>query len=67
MARPGTRFFIGPLTPAQQRRRQRSRERYRELAEICDARYISMCEAFRVMRRNRVMRPLLDARYVWNG
>ncbi len=45
---PGTRHFIGPLTPAQQRRRERSRERFRIASEIADARNISMREALMV-------------------
>lgn len=50
---PGTRFFIGPLTPAQQRRRERNRERFREAAEIADARNITMREAFYVLANRR--------------
>lgn len=47
------RHFIGPLTPAQQRRRQRSREEFRQAAEIADARYMSMGDAFKILRRAR--------------
>lgn len=53
MSRPGTRFFIGPLNPAQQRRRKRSREEYRDAAEIADARYMSLADAFKILRRAR--------------
>lgn len=53
MRKPGTRFFIGPLTPAQQRRRKRAREDYRDAAEIADARYVSMADAFKILRRAR--------------
>ena len=51
MTRPGTRFFIGPLTPAQQRRRQRAREKFRKVSEIADARNITMREAFEVIQQ----------------
>lgn len=44
---PGTRHFIGPFTPAQQRRREKARERFRIASEISDARNISMREALR--------------------
>lgn len=48
-----TRCFIGPLTPAQHARRLRARERYREIAEIMDARYCTFREALRVVKRER--------------
>lgn len=61
MSRPGTRFFIGPLTPAQQRRRERSRENFRRAAEIADARYIPMADAFRIAREgDRYVRRFID-------
>lgn len=53
MSRPGTRFFIGPLTEAQQRRRKRARENFREAREIADARYCRMADAFKILRRYR--------------
>jgi hypothetical protein len=46
MTGPGTRHFVGPLTEAHQRRRERSREQFRKAAEIADARYIPMRDAF---------------------
>lgn len=49
MSKPGTRFFIGPLTEAQQRRRQRSRENFRKADEIASARNIPMNEALKVV------------------
>lgn len=48
--KPGTRFFIGPLTPAQQRRRLRSRETFRRVSDIADTRCVPMREAFRMVR-----------------
>ena len=51
MSRPGSRFFIGPLTPAQQRRRERSREFWRDISEIMDVRGLSFADAFRVWKR----------------
>lgn len=53
MSTPGSRHFIGPLTPAQIRRRQRNRETYRNAAEIADARNISMREAFAAAKCQR--------------
>lgn len=47
---PGTRHFIGPLTPAQQERREQAKDRFRRAQEIADARYIPMVDAFRVVR-----------------
>ena len=47
MSKPGTRRFIGPLKPAQQRRRLRSQSRFQRLADIADARCLSMREAFK--------------------
>jgi hypothetical protein len=54
-----TRFFIGPLTEAQLRRRQRARDKFNAAAEIADARYISMRDAFRALHaeRHSWMRP----------
>lgn len=46
MANPGTRFFIGPLTPAQQRRRQRNRESFRRVVNLADTWKLSVREAF---------------------
>lgn len=60
MATPGTRSFIGPLTPAQQRRRQRSRENYRWAAEVADARNLTMVEAFAVITPKRHARWYRD-------
>ena len=42
------RFFIGPLTEAQQERRRKARYKYREVEEIQDARHISFTDALRV-------------------
>lgn len=42
------RFFIGPLTEAQQRRRQRSRENFQKADEIAYARNIPMNEALKI-------------------
>jgi hypothetical protein len=50
MASPGTRFFIGPLTPAQQRRRLRNRERFRRAAEVADTRNTSIMSGFLISR-----------------
>ena len=50
---PTNRFFIGPLTPAQQRRRKRNRDEFRQAQEIADARYVSMADAFKILRRYR--------------
>lgn len=44
--KPGNRHFIGPLTEAQRRRRERSRKQFRVAAEIADARCITMRDAF---------------------
>lgn len=49
--KPGTRHFIGPLTPAQQRARVRSRQQFRLAAEIADARNIPMREALIVAKK----------------
>jgi len=57
-----TRFFIGPLTPAQQRRRQRSRENFRWAAEIADARNLTMAEAFAATEAQRGRRWLREYR-----
>lgn len=53
MPRPGTRLFIGPLTPAQRRRRDRARETFREVEEMAYARNISMKEAFHAVKIER--------------
>jgi hypothetical protein len=45
--RPGTRHFIGPLTPAQQRRRKRNQESFRVIHDIVEARGYSYAEVFR--------------------
>ncbi len=47
VSRPGTRFFIGPLTPAQRRRRERSRARFGIVDDIAYTRNIPMADAFR--------------------
>lgn len=46
MTKPGTRRFIGPLTPAQQRRRERARESFRFAHSLSDARGLPMRDAF---------------------
>jgi len=51
MSKPGTRFFIGPLTPAQQRRRLRSRRNFHQANLLSDARNMPMREAFIAMER----------------
>lgn len=49
MSAPGTRLFVGPLSPAQRRRRERSRERFRHAQEIAEARCIPLRDAFYIM------------------
>lgn len=46
--KPGTRHFIGPLTPAQQRRRERSRSQFKLACTIADARNCTMADAFKI-------------------
>lgn len=46
-----TRFFVGPLTPAQARHRLRSRRRYQEAAEVQDSRCVSFVTALRIAAR----------------
>ena len=53
MSRPGTRRFIGPLTPAQQIKRLIVREKFRTVREIAEARNITMPEAFAVYSLQR--------------
>lgn len=50
MSRPGTRFFVGPLTPAQQRKRERARLRWRVVDEIADVRNVPIGQAFKIER-----------------
>lgn len=50
MNRPGNRFFIGPLTTAQQKRRDQSRKFWRDISEIMDARDLSFAEAVQVWK-----------------
>jgi hypothetical protein len=52
---PGTRYFIGPLTEAQRRRRERSRSQFQVASEIADARNISMREALIEAKRTPVV------------
>ncbi len=47
------RFFIGPLTEVQQRRRQRSREKWRVVDEIAYVRCISVADAFKAEHYER--------------
>lgn len=51
-----SRHFIGPLTPSQQAYRSRVRDRYREIAEIMDARYIGFQEAAAALKYERLYR-----------
>ena len=48
MSRPGTRRFIGPLTPAQKRRRERARQHFSRVAERADTRNITIREALKI-------------------
>lgn len=50
MSRPGTRFFIGPLTEAQKRQRLRSREQFRVADEIAYVRNIPFRDALRAAK-----------------
>lgn len=45
MSRPGTRRFVGPLTPAQQRRRDRARAHFARINSLADAWAVSIREA----------------------
>lgn len=45
MSAPGTRHFIGPLTPSQQRKRQRRRASFRDISCLRDARNLTFIEA----------------------
>jgi hypothetical protein len=63
MSKPGTRFFIGPLTPAQQRRRERARENFRRADEIAYARNIDMSDAFKAATDRWYGIPLVT----WTG
>lgn len=60
MNRPGTRFFIGPLKPAQRRRRERSLETFRVVDEIAYTRNIPMAEAFRALHYEEKNRWLIN-------
>lgn len=51
MSKPGTRRFIGPLTPAQQRRRAAARERFRKASSCADARDCSIRDALLIVTR----------------
>lgn len=53
MRRPGNRFFIGPLTPAQQERRRRARYSFNDIAEMQDARGLSFTEAAKAVKWER--------------
>ncbi len=57
MNRPGTRFFICPLTQAQQRRRERSRDRWRVVDEIAYCRNIPVADAFKIEHYERKYGP----------
>ena len=48
MSRPGTRRFIGPLTPAQKRRRERARQHFTRIADKAETRNITIAEALRI-------------------
>lgn len=48
--RPGTRHFIGPLTEAQQRRRQRARHQFNDIAEMQYSRSISFTDAIKAVK-----------------
>lgn len=45
-----TRFFIGPLTEAQRRQRERSREQFRVADDIAYTRDIPLKDALRAMK-----------------
>ncbi len=47
--RPGTRRFIGPLTPAQKRRRDRARANFQLANNLSDARNMTICDAFKLL------------------
>ena len=47
--RPGTRRFIGPLTPAQKRRRDRARANFHLANALSDARNMSVGDAFKLL------------------
>lgn len=49
LPRPGSRRFIGPLTPGQQRLRERNRSRFRRAAEVADVRNLPMRVAFKIV------------------
>ena len=53
MTRPGNRFFIGPLTPAQQERRRRARYSFTDIASMQDARGLSFTEAAKAVKWER--------------
>lgn len=55
MSRPGTHRFIGPLTPAQRRRRERARETFRVVSDIAYARNVSMREAFALWKEGPIV------------
>lgn len=48
MRNPGTRHFIGPLTPKQQRRRIRNQQRFQYVSEIMEARCVTFAEALKI-------------------
>lgn len=51
MSKPGTRRFIGPLTPAQQRRRLAARLRFSKVLDCADARNCSIRDALLIVTR----------------
>lgn len=50
---PGTRNFIGPLTPAQQRRRLRNRQRWDRLSDIAYTFNVTVPEAMKMEADDR--------------
>ena len=60
--KPGTRLFTGPLRPAQQRRRERAKRHFAKIADMADARNISVADALRIEGTEEEWR----ARELWN-
>jgi hypothetical protein len=54
--KPATRRFIGPLTPAQQKRRRLARSRFQEIASMQDARCLTFREAIKAVEWERAHR-----------
>jgi hypothetical protein len=52
--KPGSRHFIGPLTPAQQRRRERNRATFRTVSLMADARGYTVSFVFKHLTEFRM-------------